>query len=79
VTPTRASIIEQAETSAIFDSAFGQTAHAPLQAVVGDFLQVRRCLAIVNRRSASRASTFAQIARHTGWIIDQRQFFTTRR
>ena len=65
---------EQADICHI-DSTFGQTAHAPLQTVVGDFFKsggVYNCESQVGKPRRP----FAQIARHTGLIIDQRQFFT---
>jgi hypothetical protein len=55
------------------DGALGQAAHAALKAVVGHLFQTRR----VDHGKAQVEQlgiAFAQIARHAGLVIDQRQF-----
>ena len=63
---------EQADIGHI-NGALGQAAHTSLQTVISDVFQARR----INHGETQIEQfgiAFAQIARHTGLIIDQRQF-----
>ena len=65
---------EQADVRHIHGT-FGQAAHPALQTVVGDFFKSGGIHHSESQVGKPRRA-FAQIARHTGLIIDQRQLFT---